>query len=94
MTIEEAIIRCEKVAEENEKNFRLCPYPSANCNGKKDCKCLKNGVDKGCVKCAQKHRQLASWLKELKVIHDEIDDMSDYDEIFIGYLRKKMKEVT
>lgn len=25
---------------------------------------------------------------------DEIDNMSDYDEIFIGYLRKKMKEVT
>lgn len=94
MTLEEAIIRCEKVAEIHEKEFRLCPYPSDYCNGSKDCKCQKNGVDKGCLKYAKEHRQFASWLKELKVIHYEIDDMSDYDEIFIGYLRKKMKEVT
>lgn len=36
-------------------------------------------------------RQLAEWLKELKAIHDEIDDAADEDEIFIGYLRKKMR---
>lgn len=35
--------------------------------------------------------QLAEWLKELKAVHDEIDDADDEDEIFIGYLRKKMR---
>lgn len=39
----------------------------------------------------EKKRQLAEWLKELKAVHDEIDDANDEDEIFIGYLRKKMR---
>ena len=42
-------------------------------------------------KCAAEHRQLAEWLRELKAVHDEIDDADDGDEIFIGYLRKKMR---
>lgn len=37
--------------------------------------------------------QILKWLKELKAIHDVIDTLSDYDEIFIGYLRHKIKEV-
>ena len=39
----------------------------------------------------EKTRQLAEWLKELKTVHDEIDDAADEDEIFIGYLRQKMR---
>ena len=39
----------------------------------------------------EKTRQLAEWLKELKAVHDEIDDADDEDEIFIGFLRKKMR---
>ncbi len=35
----------------------------------------------------EKKRQLTEWLKELKAVHDEIDDAN---EISIGYLRKKM----
>ena len=68
MTLEEAIKNAEKKAEDYEKDFRLCPYPSflSACNGSKDCICLKNGVGKGCLKHAAKHRQLAEWLKELK----------------------------
>lgn len=93
MTIEEAIIHAEEVAKENEKEFSLCPYPNQECDGEHDCKCLENGENKGCLKCAQEHRQLAIWLRELKAVHDEIDDASDCDEIFIGYLRKKMYEV-
>ena len=92
MTLDEAILHCEEVAEENEKDFRLCPYPSQECNGSQDCRCLENGSGKGCLKYAAKHRQLAEWLKELKAVHDEIDDADDNDEIFIGYLRKKMRE--
>ena len=66
MTLEEAIEHAEKVAEENEKEFGLCPYPSQECNGTQDCRCLENGEGKGCLKCAAEHRQLAEWLKELQ----------------------------
>ena len=66
MELEEAIKHMEEVAEENEKEFRLCPYPSQECSGTQDCRCLKNGKDKGCLRCAAEHRQLAKWLKELK----------------------------
>jgi len=93
MTLEEAIIHCEEVANKYEgkaDGWRICNRTKTifydNCHVKE--------AEEQCLICAQEHRQLASWLKELKVIHDEIDDMSDYDEIFIGYLRKKMKEVT
>lgn len=91
MTLEDAIKHAEEVAEENEKEFRLCPYPTEDCNGNQDCRCLENGEGKGCLKCATEYRQLAEWLKELKAVHDEIDDADDEDEIFIGYLRKKMR---
>jgi hypothetical protein len=66
MTLEEAIKHAEEVAEENEKEFRLCPYPTQDCNGNQDCRCLENGSGKGCLRCAAEHRQLAEWLKELK----------------------------
>ncbi len=66
MELEEAIKHAEEVAEENEKLFRLCPYPSQECSGTQDCRCLKNGEGKGCLRCAAEHRQLAEWLKELK----------------------------
>lgn len=48
-------------------------------------------VTDGNIKCEMEHRQLAAWLRELKAVHDEIDDADDEDEIFIGYLRKKMR---
>lgn len=66
MTLDEAIKHCEEVTEENKKDFRLCPYPSQECNGSQDCRCLKNGSGKGCLKRASEYRQLAEWLRELK----------------------------
>ena len=66
MKLSEAITHCEEVAEESEKEFRLCPYPTEDCNGTQDCRCLENGEGKGCLKCAAEHKQLAEWLKELK----------------------------
>ena len=66
MTIEEAIKHAEEVVEMNERDFRLCPYPSSECDGRTDCKCLEHGKNRGCLKCAAEHRQLAEWLKELK----------------------------
>ena len=82
MTLIEAIKHAENVAS-------LCEEGASRCdlNDKVEAKIAENDS-----LCAEQHRQLASWLKELKIIHDEIDDMSDHDEIFIGYLRKKIKE--
>lgn len=68
MTLDEAIKHEEKMAEEQEELYRLCPASESifHCDGTKDCKSLKNGKDKGCRKCAEKHRQLAEWLKDYK----------------------------
>ena len=69
MTIDEAIAHAKEVAEEQRKLFRLCPYPSQECNGADICKCLKNKHD-GCIKCAEEHEQLAEWLEELKAYRE------------------------
>ena len=39
----------------------------------------------------QEYKQLAKWLEELKIVHDVIDDLEDYDEVMVGYLKKKMR---
>ena len=69
LSIDEAIAHAREVAEEQRELFRLCPYPSQECNGADICKCLKNKHD-GCIKCAEEHEQLAEWLEELKAIKD------------------------
>ena len=69
MTIDEAISHAMEVAEEQRELFRLCPYPSQECNGADICKCLKNKHD-GCNKCAKEHEQLAEWLEELKAYRE------------------------
>ena len=67
MTLDEAIIHCEKVAEENEHDAKeynrlakLETHPS-----RKECE----SAYKRCCKCASEHRQLAEWLKELRLYH-------------------------
>ena len=98
MTIDEAIRHCLEVAEEQEGLYRICPASESemlHCNGTKDCRVLKNGKNKGCQKCAEEHRQLAGWLKELKdyrdknkmvvrvdvdSIKDKIEELSKYAE--------------
>ena len=52
MTLEEAILHCEEVAERNETFAEKCTE--------------KGGETWGCRECAAEHRQLASWLRELK----------------------------
>ena len=73
LSIDEAIEHAREVAEEQRELFRLCPYPSQECNGADICKCLKNKHD-GCIKCAEEHEQLASWLEELKALREEKSD--------------------
>lgn len=72
MTVDEAIKHCEEVAKEQEELYGLCPGSESEylniiyCDGTKDCKVLTNGKDKGCLKCAKEHRQLAKWLRDYK----------------------------
>lgn len=68
MTLDEAIKHCEEVAQENEKQYSGCPmkYDGAYAN---------NG--KSACKCAEEHRQLAEWLKELKRYREH--RMDDYE---------------
>ena len=77
LSIDEAIEHAREVAEEQRELFRLCPYPSQECNGADICKCLKNKHD-GCIKCAEEHEQLASWLEELKAYREKKCDKSVY----------------
>lgn len=54
MTLEEAIIHCEEVAEENESKANRIEQLHLTGNAE------------GCRECANEHRQLAEWLRELK----------------------------
>ena len=63
MTLDEAIIHAEEVAEAEEQKYK---------DWKGDYSHLKK-ID-SCLECASDHRQLAEWLRELK-IHREIHDV-------------------
>lgn len=68
MTLEEAILHAEEIAEHNEKIAGTFEYS------------LKTKSD--CKKCAKEHRQLAEWLRELKkwrAIRDNINKLCDVD---------------
>ena len=59
MTLDEAIRHCEEVAEAEEQKYK---------EWKGDYSHLKK-ID-SCLECANEHRQLAEWLKELKAYKD------------------------
>lgn len=59
MTIDEAIKHAEEVAEKNEKK--------ASCFWGKE----GNPNYENCIECAEEHRQLAEWLKELKQLREQ-----------------------
>ena len=83
MPIDEAIKHYEEMAEEQERDFKECPYPSAECDGWTHCKALQNGYNKGCLKCASEHRQLAEWLRELKGLREQHKDKNRFKQIII-----------
>lgn len=66
MTIDEAIKHCEEVAKENEKTIAYYTI-----QGDKE---WLAECEKDCIECANEHRQLAEWLRELQV-HREINDV-------------------
>ena len=52
MTLDEAILHCEEVAEGKRKDYeRACAY---------------NIPSEGCLECAKEHEQLAEWLKDYR----------------------------
>lgn len=64
MTLDEAIKHAEEVAKKQENNAKIYPRPdrSVRGSGKKYNTCLK---------CAEEHRQLVEWLKELKQLREQ-----------------------
>lgn len=57
ISLEEAIKHCEEVAEENQAIVDACDYYGDNMAK--------------CEQCANEHRQLAKWLKELQELRRE-----------------------
>lgn len=66
--LDEAIQHCEEVSNRERELYRMCPEDC--CDGSSDCRELKHGKDKGCIKCAEDHEQLAEWLTQLKRIKE------------------------
>ena len=100
MTLDEAIKHAEEVAEEKENEAQDLEY------SKLDWKYEANQ----CSKCAEEHRQLAEWLKELKQLReqtkwiliseklpnefDEVWCSTDSEEIFKATYLGKMNDGT
>ena len=59
MTLDEAICHCEEVAEEKEQEAKEAHVLS--------------GMD--CMECAEEHRQLAEWLRELKAYREAREEI-------------------
>ena len=76
MTIDEAIKHSEEVAKEKENEAQELEY------SKLDWKHEANL----CKECAEEHRQLAEWLKELKMYREMIPSAS---EVFLAEIRKE-----
>ena len=73
LTLDEAIKHCEEVAEEQDKKVPYKIYDDDEWTEEQE----------NCHKCAEEHRQLAEWLKELKKIKEQQDRiiqiLDDYD---------------
>lgn len=77
MNLDEAIKHYEEVAEKNEENASWFWDKEGKPNYE------------NCVKCAEEHRQLAEWLKELKMYREMIPSAS---EVFLAEIRKESEE--
>ena len=64
MTIEKAIKHCEEVAEKHEKGLKV--YENIG-----EDRSLFSEEETKCRLCAEEHRQLAEWLKELKSLKEK-----------------------
>lgn len=74
MDLDEAIQHCEEVADEKEEDAILY-HNCATYNQ------LAENTEKECRACAEEHRQLAEWLKELKAYREQSGDAISRDEV-------------
>lgn len=79
MTLEEAIEHAEKVAEENEKISLYTPVEFIPADVPIE----------QCQKCADDHRQLAAWLRELKERRRRQPEIIHCGECAFPYIRGK-----
>lgn len=71
MTIDEAIKHCEEVAEEKERSAKLHQRPDKGVKG-------SGKRYLSCIECANDHRQLAAWLRELKESRMVLDILEQF----------------
>ena len=64
MTLDEAIKHYEEIAKQEETLMNVCEIRT---------------FQEQCKRCAEEHRQLASWLKELKTIREYILSLAVFD---------------
>lgn len=108
MTIEEAIKHCEEVAEKNEKECKNWTYGASQIDDDESRKKQYLKHAEMWHECANEHRQLAEWLRELKtyrefadwlvgaVLEEDWEDSADfYAEVLCRKLTKlgKLKVV-
>ena len=77
MTLDEAIRHCLEQAEENDNCADKCEAVYGE----------DNGIIEACRECANDHRQLAEWLKELKERRE-----ADVQNEVLNYLFNKERE--
>jgi len=84
MTIDEAIKHAEEVAEEQIESAKIWErYPESKYEHH-----LARKAYNSCKECAEEHRQLAEWLKELKMYREIIPSAS---EVFLNKIRSDKK---
>jgi hypothetical protein len=76
MTLDEAIIHCEEVAEAEERKAKLYQSPDKNVKG-------SGRKYNACIKRAKEYRQRAEWLKELKWYREDTRFADLYERICI-----------
>lgn len=78
LDLESAIKHAEEVAEKNEKKAKSYPRPNKNVKG-------SGRKYNDCIECAEEHRQLAEWLKELKQLREQepCDDVCEWFEQYV-----------
>lgn len=68
MTLEETITYYKNLANSERKDYGLCPV---TCSGSPNCRVLKDGEGKGCLKKAEEYEQVATWLTELRDLEEK-----------------------
>ena len=81
--LDEAIQHCLEVAEQEEEDAVW--WDKVHQDG------YASQEAKECKECAEEHRQLAEWLKELKNIYGFIEKYPSTDAIYIGDIKDILK---